>query len=194
MKRGDFRIGDRVEKIGRPDHPYPCGPENGEQGTIVDLDPHDDVISWDVAHTTTWDVEDGTVRLVAGAPRGIGGGSSISADGFALRVQGELPSRSDPSRSADRHSPYTDALFSLAVWAQRLYPDHYPARREVGLVVVTGSPAPMRDGYSVASAIAEILVDAGALEDERLVAWERCEIDPDLTGGFSVSIELALAD
>jgi hypothetical protein len=44
------------------------------------------------------------------------------------------------------------------------------------------------DGYDIPTAIEEVLVDAGVLADERLVASERQEIRPELNG-YSVRID-----
>jgi hypothetical protein len=45
------------------------------------------------------------------------------------------------------------------------------------------------DGYSVADAVVEVLVDAGLLADERLIESGRHEVRPELGSGYSVRIE-----
>ena len=42
---GEFRVGDRVEWVGPSRAPY--GPDHGEGGWIVDINPMDDCIQWD---------------------------------------------------------------------------------------------------------------------------------------------------
>jgi len=86
----EFLVGDRVVHLEDPSHEGEA--RNGEQGTIVHLDPADDVISWDVALATTWNVDDGSVGLVPGVPRGSGPGR-ITRDRIVLKVMGPLPER-----------------------------------------------------------------------------------------------------
>ena len=65
----EFLVGDRVVHLEDPSHEGEA--RNGEQGTIVHLDPADDVISWDVALATTWNVDDGPSGW-SGCPSWIG--------------------------------------------------------------------------------------------------------------------------
>jgi hypothetical protein len=62
--RDRAKSGDRVEFTGKPVGPFHEWPQTGERGTIVMLDPHDDIIAWDDAGTFAWMVDDDDIRLV----------------------------------------------------------------------------------------------------------------------------------
>lgn len=193
VKRDEFRIGDRVEKIGPPDHPGPRWPREGEQGTIVNLDPLDDVISWDVADTIACDIEDESIRLVPGAPRGLGPGH-VWHDRLMVNVRGPLPERADPGRSADRHAPNAEPLFEEVMRFERALGllsqfGMYPSDRPFGLVLATAEPLSPEAGAVAANAIVDVLVDAGVIVDERKKTWERFDTDAMMEGGYSVCLE-----
>ena len=67
-------------------------------------------------------------------------------------------------------------------------PDSFPIRREISVVVTSRHPLPEQVGYGAATAMIEVLVDAGILADERLVTSERYLVDPDCPG-YSVFVE-----
>jgi hypothetical protein len=190
MKREDFRSGDRVEAVGPPI--YPGAPEPGEQGTILFLHPMDDVISWDVTGSTTWDVEDGSIRLVPGAPRGLGT-DRIGRDLIEFRVSGPLPERAGQSRCADRHAPNAAALFEKVdgfVEMSHTFPSvgTYPVDRPFGFVLTTPAHLDEDVANAAANAIIEVIVDANVLVDERQEAWERFEVDPELEDAYGVAL------
>jgi hypothetical protein len=106
---------------------------------------------------------------------------------LVLSVDGELPDRHDPGRCADRTSPHAGELFREGDRARRRRPDDYPITTYVALTIVAGGPKPERDGYDAFDPVTEVLVDAGILADERLVASQRYVIDPGSTG-YSVTL------
>ena len=67
-------------------------------------------------------------------------------------------------------------------------PDTFPIRGNVGVVVVSRHTLPEPDGYGPVDALIEVLVDAGVLADERLVASEGIVIDP-TSVGYSITLE-----
>jgi hypothetical protein len=107
---------------------------------------------------------------------------------LTLSVDGAPPKRHDPSRCADRSSPDARPLFDVAMEVLAASPDSFPIRREIGVVVTSRHTLPEQEGYGPADAMIEVLVDAGILADERLVAWERYLIDPG-SSGYSITLE-----
>jgi hypothetical protein len=79
-------------------------------------------------------------------------------------------------------------LFHAATAYMAAHPEEMPIRYPV--MVVFASPEPFREieGYDIATAIEEVLVDAGVLADERLVEMERHETRPEMRG-YSVRID-----
>ena len=65
MSRQDFKRGDRIEWVGDDPGPRKGRPRPGERGTVVFLDPLDDVIDWDEAGTIAVSLRSLPVRLVA---------------------------------------------------------------------------------------------------------------------------------
>lgn len=68
-------------------------------------------------------------------------------------------------------------------------PDAFPIRTGVDVVVTSRDPIPEGDGYGAADAMIEVLVDAGVLADERLVATERFVLNPGSLG-YSIDVEV----
>lgn len=99
----------------------------------------------------------------------------------SFTIDGPPPTRHEPGRCADRSSPNALPLFeaaeSLAANRQDM-----PIRSPVSMVFASPEPFPEVDGYDIATAIEEVLVDAGVLADERLVESEQHEIRPELKG------------
>jgi hypothetical protein len=62
-------------------------------------------------------------------------------------------------------------------------------RGTVGVTVRYAAEPPLLEGYDTTTAIEEVLVDVGVLQDERQVDWERPIIDPSLVDGFEVTVE-----
>jgi hypothetical protein len=81
-------------------------------------------------------------------------------------------------------------LFRTAASAVAADPDAFPIHGHVGIVVTSWEPLPdhRAEGYGEADAMIEVLVDAGLLNDERQVDWEKYEIRPGSTG-YSISVE-----
>jgi hypothetical protein len=73
-------------------------------------------------------------------------------------------------------------LFRAATAFIAARPGEFPIRQNVGIVVTSADPLPTGDGYGAADPMIEVLVDAGLVADERLVAWERYDVAPDATG------------
>jgi hypothetical protein len=107
-----------------------------------------------------------------------------------LTVDAPPPDRHDPGRCADRSSPNAMPLFRAAAAAVAADPDAFPIRGHVGIVVTSSEPLPdhRAEGYGEADAMIEVLVDAGLLDDERWVYWEKYEVRPPTTG-YSISVE-----
>ena len=78
-------------------------------------------------------------------------------------------------------------MFEVATAAVAEEPDAFPIRGGVGIAVTSSAPLPERSGYGPADAMIEVLVDAGLLADERLVEWERHDVEPETTG-YSLSV------
>jgi hypothetical protein len=111
-------------------------------------------------------------------------------DLISLTVDAPPPTRRDPGRCADRSSPNAKPLFRAASRHVAMNPDAFPIASRVAVVIVSSEPFAEPEGYTIATAIEEVLVDAGVLADERLVQTEWHEIRPDMTGYF-VSVEPA---
>jgi hypothetical protein len=107
---------------------------------------------------------------------------------FTFSVDGPPPKRHDPGRCADRSSPDARPLFDVAVNALAASPDSFPIRGEVSVVVTSRHPLREHEGYGDATAMIEVLVDAGILADERQVTSEGHLIDPDASG-YSITVE-----
>jgi hypothetical protein len=108
-----------------------------------------------------------------------------------LSVAGPVPRRTHPGRCADRRSPNASALFEAAATVVGAAPDSFPLRGKVGVEFTSEEPLPGHDGYDAATAIEEVLVDAGVLSDERQVDREWHLIDPSLKGRYIVVVRLA---
>jgi hypothetical protein len=108
----------------------------------------------------------------------------------SLAVGAPPPSRHDPGVCANRSSPNALPLFRAASAYVATAPDAFPIRHPVDIVVASSQPLPKPIGYGPAEAMIEVLVDAGLLADERLLATERYEIRPGMTG-YSIVIEEA---
>ena len=107
---------------------------------------------------------------------------------LSLSVPGSPPRRTDPTRCADRHSPDARLLFQAATEAVAAAPARFPLRTPVAVAIRSAVPLPELEGYSVADAIIEVLVDAGLLVDERLVVEEELRLDPAILTGYSVEL------
>jgi hypothetical protein len=110
-----------------------------------------------------------------------------------LVVNGPLPRRSDPARSADRRSPDASPLVRAAQGTIEHDPGAFPIREPFGLTVVSGSKPPTFEGYGVDDPIIEVLVDVGMVADERLQEWFRISIDPSLGDGYVVMVSDTMA-
>jgi hypothetical protein len=60
-KRTDYKKGDRVEWVGPA---LPGAPQPGERGTVLRLDPLDDIIDWDGIGTEAGSIETPHIRRV----------------------------------------------------------------------------------------------------------------------------------
>jgi hypothetical protein len=80
-------------------------------------------------------------------------------------------------------------LFRAAAERVAEDPGGFPIREGVGVIVTSSDPMPDRDGYGAIDPIVEVLVDAGVLEDERQVRWERVDLTPG-TAGYAVVLEI----
>jgi len=69
--------------------------------------------------------------------------------------------------------------------------DEMPFRYPVRVEIVSSEPFREPEGYAIATAIEEVLVDAGLLADERLVSMEGHEVRPEMMPGYSVQIDRA---
>jgi hypothetical protein len=70
---------------------------------------------------------------------------------------------------ADRTSPNAMPLLQAAADRVSMDPGSFPIRDSVVVSVSSAEPFAVLDGYSIETAIEEILVDAGLLADERQV-------------------------
>jgi hypothetical protein len=105
-----------------------------------------------------------------------------------LSVAGPLPRRTDPGSCADRDSPNAAALFEAAVRIVAQEAHSFPLRGKVGVAITSDAPLPSYEGYDAATAIEEVLVDAGLLEDERQVDREWHLTDPSLRDRYIVVV------
>jgi hypothetical protein len=108
-------------------------------------------------------------------------------------IDGPPPTRYDPGSCADRTSPNASPLFQAVRAFVASAPGACPLSERVGVVIVSGGPFDEPEGYTLATAIEEVLVDAGFLADERQVEWEGHDIQPDMATGYSVRVEPATA-
>jgi hypothetical protein len=106
-------------------------------------------------------------------------------------IEAPPPTRHHPGRCADRTSPNALPLFQAVADHVAAEPDAFPIRDHVVVVLASAEPFASPEGYSIATAIEEVLVDAGFLADERLVGTERHEIRAEMTG-YSVFVELSV--
>lgn len=103
-------------------------------------------------------------------------------------VDAPPPTRADPARCADRFSSNALPLFEAAIAYVSDNRDDMPIRSAVRMLFASSEPFPELEGYNVATAIEEVLVDAGVLADERLVEIEQYDVSSGLKG-YSVRIE-----
>ena len=61
----------------------------------------------------------------------------------------------------------------------------------MGVVLASAPPFNEPEGYTIATAIEDVLIDAGFLADERQVEWERHDIQLDIAVRYSVQVEPA---
>jgi hypothetical protein len=101
-------------------------------------------------------------------------------DDIRLSVAGPAPRRTHAGSCADRNSPNASALFKVATKVVAEAPRSFPLKGRVAVAITSANPLPDYDGYDAATAIEEVLVDAGVLEDERQVDREWQLIDPTL--------------
>jgi hypothetical protein len=106
-----------------------------------------------------------------------------------LSVVGRLPRRTHSGLSADRNSPNASPLFEAASKIVAESPGSFPLRGKVGVAISSEAPLPYYDGYDAASAIEEVLVDAGLLEEERQVDREWRLIDHVLRDRYIVVVK-----
>jgi hypothetical protein len=104
-------------------------------------------------------------------------------------IDGPPPTRHHPGRCADRTSPNALALFQAVAAYIAKDPGAFPVREPVGVVVGSAGPFDEPEGYTIATAIEEVLVAAGFLADERQVEWEGLHIRPEMTTRYSVRVE-----
>ena len=101
------------------------------------------------------------------------------------------PPREGESPPVNMDSPEAIALRHAAAELIARSPEHFPLRGEytVGLWVRSGARFTFGDPDAlVISAIEDVLIDAGLIEAGAL-DWDRFQIDPDLTDGYSVEID-----
>lgn len=91
------------------------------------------------------------------------------------------------------HVPECLAVVSSSHGIVATDPGAFPLSEPVGVVIVSGGPFDEPEGYTVATAIEEVLVDGGFLADERQIEWEEHEIQPEMATGYSVRVEPATA-
>jgi len=63
-----------------------------------------------------------------------------------------------------------------------------PSDREFGLVVATPEALSSDAGNAAATAIVEVLIDAGLIVDERQEMWERWDVDPTLADAYLICL------
>lgn len=64
----EFHIGDRIEWVGEDPAPRKGRPRPREHGTIVFLNPQDDIIDWDEAGTIAMSLHEMPVRIATEDP------------------------------------------------------------------------------------------------------------------------------
>ena len=106
----------------------------------------------------------------------------------SFEIDAPPPVRHDAGRCADRSSPNALPLFQIASHHVAMNPGAFPIRARVAVVITSAEPSDEPDGYSIATAVEEVLIDAGVLADERLVVTHRHEIRPNMDG-YSVSLQ-----
>jgi hypothetical protein len=106
-----------------------------------------------------------------------------------LRAAGPPPIRTDSLRCADRHSPDAASIAEAGLAEVARRPSDFPIKGTVGVTVRYAAEPPELEGYDTTTAIEEVLVDVGVLQDERQVDWERPIVDPALGDGFEVTVE-----
>jgi hypothetical protein len=106
-------------------------------------------------------------------------------------IDGPPPTRHHPGGCADRTSPNALPLFQAVTAHVTTHPGGFPVSDPVGVVLASAAPFDEPEGYTIATAIEEVLVDAGLLTDERLVDMEGHEVRPEMMSGYSVQIDRA---
>lgn len=106
-------------------------------------------------------------------------------------IDGPPPTRHHPGGCADRTSPNALPLFQAVTGHITTHPGAFPISDPVGVVLASAAPFDEPEGYTIATAIEEVLVDAGFLADERQVEWERHDIQPEMAARYSVQVEPA---
>jgi hypothetical protein len=82
-------------------------------------------------------------------------------------------------------------LFRAAAALVAADPDAFPIRHNVRVVITSSEPLPdiwPERGYTVSTAIIEVLVDARLLDDESRGEWTREELSPGMRG-YSLHIQ-----
>lgn len=110
---------------------------------------------------------------------------------ISFTIDGPPPTRHDSGSCADRSSPNALPLFRAVTAYVTSHPDEMPIRYPVRMEIVSSDPFREPEGYTIATAIEEVLVDAGFLADERLVGMERHDVRPEMMSGYSVQIDRA---
>lgn len=77
-------------------------------------------------------------------------------------VDAPPPTRHDPGRCADRFSPNALPLFRAVTSYVSAHREDLPIRHRVKVVIASAEPFREPDGYTIATAIEEVLVDAGS--------------------------------
>jgi hypothetical protein len=107
----------------------------------------------------------------------------------SFTIDAPPPTRHDPGRCADRSSPNALPLFRAVASYVSTHREDLPIRHPVKVLIASPEPFREPDGYTIATSIEEVLVDAGFLADERLVEMEAHEARPEMATGYSVQIE-----
>ncbi len=107
-----------------------------------------------------------------------------------LEVDAAPPIRSDPGRSADRHSPGARPLAEVAKRLKDREPSRFPIAGPIVLTLRLGSAAPETSGYEIEDPILEVLADVGLIVDERQLNTVH-ESRDDSRQDYSIIIESA---
>jgi hypothetical protein len=107
----------------------------------------------------------------------------------SFTIDAPPPTRHDPGRCADRSSPNALPLFRAVASYASTHREDLPIRHPVKVLIASPEPFREPDGYTIATSIEEVLVEAGFLADERLVEMEAHEVRPEMATGYSVQIE-----